>query len=530
MILKLLYLPVRSIHVFIVIVYASLHYGLAKLFRAKSFDLGVFYQKNLERLGGTFIKMGQVISVRYDILPAEQCQALAKLQDNVKPFSASKGIRILNKELGGVDSLGINVESEPFAAGSLCQVYRAEAANGSKLAIKVKRPLIEAKMFADIIFLKQVKYFLIISGIGKRLGAYRLVDEVIDVLKNELDFKKEARQIELFFPIGKGMKNLVVPEVHTSMSTNKVLTMDLLEGMPLSEYIALDKEKRAHDDNEICKKIYEIYIRCMFGGGTFHADPHPGNIFIMEDGRIGLVDFGIIGVLGKKMRQKNFNYLLALSKGQTEKSAEIYSSILIANDDSDLESLLSDTKLELDLYLKRVQDPDSGLVEKSSASLYMNSMAFARKYNFTFPQNAFLFYKTLFTLDSVILKLYPDFNAKKQTGKVLGEMTTDKLLDELSFDNVMEKVRKIPEMLAAIPELIVLAKQSAENDNDTKKSNRTRNVINDGTRVLGSVLILSAFLLPILYFTNSTIVLKVNPWAVPAIALLGLFIGLRLKR
>ncbi len=528
MIIRYLFLPFRCLHVFLVALYALFHYLIARAFFAGTFDLGVFYQRNLERLGATYIKVGQVLSVRYDVLSAEQCQALSKLQDNVKPFNAERGIRIIERELKGTSSQGLTIDPKPFAAGSLCQVYRATHEDGQVLAIKVKRPFIEAKLFADTFCLNIVKYLFILTGVGKRLKAYKVIDEVIEVLWNELDYHKETGQIELFQPIAERIPNLVVPKVYRKWCTSRVLTMDLIPGTPLSYYIAHEDE-RPFDDNEICKTIYDIYIQCIFREGTFHADPHPGNIFIMEDGKIGLVDFGIIGVLNKKIRQKNFNYLWALSQANTEKAAEIYGSILIANRNSNMEALLRDTKLELDLYLKRVQDPDSGLIEKSSANLYTNSISFARKYNFTFPENVFLFYKTLFTLDSILLRLHPAFDAKSATAKSLTEISRDKFLEGLSYESIITRLKDIPEMIESIPELLKLAKSSLEERTQENQKSKWNDPAH-ATGVLARILIFAAILFPALYFSNALTFITMGAWSAGLISVSTLLVGLRLKQ
>ena len=467
--------------------------------------------------------------MRFDILSEDQCHALAKLQDNVKAFNAQKGVEIIHQELGHENMKSIQVSPEPFAAGSLCQVYRASRADGSELAIKVKRPMIELKLYADTFFLKSIQLVLYVTGIGEKIGVRKLIDEIIEMLRNELDYKREARHLEIFSSIGKRIKGLVVPNVSTELCTRKVLTMDYLKGIPLSEYMVQEERERKHDRKELCEKIYNIYLQSIFSEGTFHADPHPGNIFILDDGQIGIVDFGIIGVLNANLRQKNFNYLLALSSSETEKAAEIYASILLRTAESNLEGLLKDTKLELDLHLKRLDDLDRGIGHKSSASLYMNSIAYARKYKFKFPDNVFLFYKTMFTLDSVLLKLDPDFDSKKQTAKLLGKITMDKLVNEFSYQSVLSKFHQIPEMIAHFPDLISFLKREKESSQNQKSTEDLR-VPNTEMQYLSMICLLIAFISPIFYWSDMLRSLSFSFWHFLGISIFFLLISIRLKR
>ncbi len=278
---------------------------------------------DLEKLGPTFIKLGQVLSTRPDLLPPAYLEALTRLQDNVKPFPFPDVQRIVEEELGARLSKAFSMfEETPLAAASLGQVHRAALRDGRVVAVKVQRPDIAQTVAGDLEALDEIAQFLSNrTGAGKRYDLVGMVAEFRTALEAELDYLREANNLRL---IGKNLeefKVIVVPQPVEGYTSKRVLTMDYVAGTKvtqISPIVGLDLQRDVLADT-----LVHAYLKQIVIDGIFHADPHPGNVFVTDDGLLALIDLGMVGRLTPQMQARLLKLLLAISEGPGEEAAEV---------------------------------------------------------------------------------------------------------------------------------------------------------------------------------------------------------------
>jgi ubiquinone biosynthesis protein len=247
---------------------------------------------DLERLGPTFVKLGQLLSSRVDILPPAYTTALARLQDRVEPFPFEEVEGRVSEELGVRLSKAFReFDEKPLASASMAQVHRAVLRNGRVVAVKVQRPGIQEMILDDLDALDDLATFL--DEHSDRAHRYRLADileQFRQSLIEELDFRNEARNLVTLGENLEGMETIQVPRPVADYSTSRVLTMELIHGRKvtaLSAIALLELDRR-----ELAEQLFRAYLKQILVDGFFHADPHPGNIFITDDHRLALIDLG----------------------------------------------------------------------------------------------------------------------------------------------------------------------------------------------------------------------------------------------
>jgi predicted unusual protein kinase regulating ubiquinone biosynthesis (AarF/ABC1/UbiB family) len=278
---------------------------------------------DLEKLGPTFIKLGQVLSSRPDLLPPAYLEALTRLQDGVKPFPFPDVQRIIEEELGARLSKAFSMfEETPIAAASLGQVHRAALRDGRLVAVKVQRPDIAKTVANDLEALEEIAQFLVNrTDAGRRYDLVGMVAEFRTALEAELDYKQEANNLRL---IGKNLaafEAIVVPQPVEGYTSTRVLTMDYIAGAKvtqISPVVRIDLQRDVLADT-----LVRAYLKQIVIDGVFHADPHPGNVFVTEDGLLALIDLGMVGRLSPQMQDRLLKLLLAISEGRGEEAAEV---------------------------------------------------------------------------------------------------------------------------------------------------------------------------------------------------------------
>jgi predicted unusual protein kinase regulating ubiquinone biosynthesis (AarF/ABC1/UbiB family) len=282
---------------------------------------------DLEGMGPTFVKLGQVLSTRPDILPTEYAQALERLQSDVESFDYDQVKAIVESELGKpIEDAFAEFSAVPLAAASIGQVHRARLHGGREVAVKVQRPGIHGEMMADLEVLEQVAEFI---DKHTELGDIYKVGEVFQEfrasLMQELDYLQEKRNILAIRGSLKGFDRIIVPDVIATHSTSRVLTMEFIEGVKIS---ALTTENRAAlDADNILVQLFKGYLKQVLLDGCFHADPHAGNLVVTPDGKIAMLDLGMVARITPGIQDRLIRFLLAVSQGQPEDAAEIAASM-----------------------------------------------------------------------------------------------------------------------------------------------------------------------------------------------------------
>jgi ubiquinone biosynthesis protein len=268
-------------------------------------------RRTLEDLGPTFIKIGQVLSGRVDLLPAEYIRELTKLLDDAPPVPTPEIVACVEEELGSpLSARFASFEPEPIASASIGQVHRATLPDGRSVVVKVQRPGVERTVIADLDLLaRQARFLERRSARAKESRLVEIIEELSQALRDELDYTVEGRNADRLRRNLSADERVIIPQVHWSHSTRRVLTMEALEGFKLTEVERLRQER--YDLPAVAEVTVDLYLHQVFVDGFFHADPHPANIMVCND-KIGLVDFGMVGQLTPRMKNALGALLLAL--------------------------------------------------------------------------------------------------------------------------------------------------------------------------------------------------------------------------
>ncbi len=350
----------------------------------------------LEELGPSFIKLGQLMSTRADIFPPEYVEEFKKLQDRVPPLAFAEIKQLLEAELQQpLAALFADFSAESIAAASVAQVYAARLFSGAQVAVKVIRPGITKKIREDI----QLMYTLAARleknfELGRILGATNIVQEFERTIFNELDMFREAGNIEKFAAHFQYVEDICVPKVYWELTTKSVLVMTFIEGVKVDEVAAI--RSAGIDPQEIALIGLRSLSRQLMEFGFFHADPHPGNTIVMPDGRVGLVDFGIMGYLDEEtMHQVAYLFL-----GYAERDYDLIMEALLAS------GVLPAEGVDLAAFrrdLKDISEPFYGrsLQTISVRDVYEQVMQLVSKYRICLPRNLLLLLKTLIQTEAL---------------------------------------------------------------------------------------------------------------------------------
>lgn len=359
------------------------------------------FRNMLVELGPTFVKFGQVLSTRPDLLPADFVRELSTLQDRVPPLPLEQVQEVIEQGLGKpVSSLFSVLEPEPLASASIGQVHAAITAAGDKVVVKVQRPRLTDRIQADLDLLYYLAQFL--ESVVSETGVYSptgIVEEFERTLKEELDFVHEAANVRLFHGHNEGRTNFVIPRVFDELSCGTVLTLERLDGCKIT-----DLDPARHDREAVARNLVEGVFLQVFVDGAFHGDPHPGNLFVLPDNRIGLVDFGIVGRLNRQMQETIVILVLAIALRDADTVARLLYKVGVPDERINLGQFRTDIAEILDRYLGRE------LREIQSATLVNDLLALAVKYRIRVPKEYAILTKATVTIEGVVRQVYPELD------------------------------------------------------------------------------------------------------------------------
>jgi predicted unusual protein kinase regulating ubiquinone biosynthesis (AarF/ABC1/UbiB family) len=278
---------------------------------------------DLEQMGPTFIKLGQLLSTRPDLLPQPYIDALSRLQDNVGPFPAEEAHAIVAEELGvRVSKAFGEFSAEPMAAASLGQVHRATLRDGREVAVKVQRPGIRQQIAKDLDALDEIATFMDKhTKTGRQYEFGRTLQEFRKALVAELDYRREAANLATLGQNLAEFERIVVPSPVDDFTTSRVLTMEFVRGKKITALSPL-----AHleiDGAALAEELFQAYLKQILIDGFFHADPHPGNVFLTDDKRVALLDLGMVGRISPELQEQLIRLMVAISEGHGPEAAEI---------------------------------------------------------------------------------------------------------------------------------------------------------------------------------------------------------------
>ena len=412
--------------------------------------------RDLEKLGPTFIKLGQLLSSRADLLPTPYLEALSRLQDRVEPFSFEEVEKIVEAELGTRISRAFSsFEPEPLASASLGQVHRARMRDGRPVAVKVQRPGIREGIAEDLEALRDLASFMDRhSSLGDRYQLEKTVETFGRTLVAELDYRREAQNLIRLSQNLERFERIVVPLPVEGFTTERVLTMELVEGRKITDLdplTALDI-----DGTALADELFRAYLHQVVIDGFFHADPHPGNVFLTDDGRVALLDLGMVGLIPPGMRDGLFRLLMAIGEGQGDEAAERALALGEKQtedfDETGFRSRVS--AIVGDLAQSRLADVQLGRVVIAVARA-------AGEAGVRIPTELTMLGKTLWSLDEIGKTLDPTFDPAASIRGQAADLLRRRMAEKLSPGHIAaalvdakEFVEEMPKRLNRILDLV----------------------------------------------------------------------------
>ncbi len=366
---------------------------------------GQHLRELLDELGPTFVKFGQLLSTRPDVVPPDIITELRGLQDDVRPFPFEQAERVIVEELGNsIDRLFLEFEREPVAAASIGQVHRAILPNGKRVAVKVQRPGAPRQIEADLVLLYQAAR-LVKERVHALdfIDAHALIDEFARQIRQELDYRLEGRNAQTFHRNFAGDPHVHVPKVYWTYTRTRVLTLEWLEGTQLADVdtLPLSIEER----RDLAYRVAETWMAMIFRHGFFHGDPHPANILILEEaGTIGLVDFGAVGKLTDDDMTKLTRIFIDAAQENVDVLPKRLADLGVRYPKEREQEFLAELR---EIYYRYY---GASLSEIDPIQVMRETFQLIYSMNLHLPTRYLLLDRALATLGSVGVELYPDFN------------------------------------------------------------------------------------------------------------------------
>ncbi|NLU11075.1 MAG: 2-polyprenylphenol 6-hydroxylase [Tepidanaerobacter acetatoxydans] len=402
----------------------------------------------LQELGPTFVKLGQVLSTRPDLIPEDYIEELKKLQDNVAPFSFKEAKNQIEEDLGdNTDHIFLSIEEKPLAAASIGQVHRAVLKNGQEVVVKVRRPGIDKIITADLEIMlnlarlaeKHIPEVRIYDPVGK-------IEEFADAMHKELDFTREGFNIDKFRQNFEGDETIYVPKVFWEATAQKVLTIEYIKGYKVTELDEITNNNL--DRKQIAVNGAKAMMKQIFIHGFFHADPHPGNIIIRPDGKIVFIDFGIVGRIDKYTKNKLADLIIGIINKDTKKII----GVLLELSQVEQELNISEIELDVEDLLDRYYGKDLKNIDMSK--LLSEVFTIVAKYKIILPSNFTLLLKSLITIEGVGLEIDPDFNIFETAKPFVNKMLRERYNPQHLLKTAVSTLQEFNKSVVLIPKLL----------------------------------------------------------------------------
>lgn len=400
---------------------------------------------DLESMGPSYVKLGQVLAGRPDLMPEDYRKALARLQDNVKPFPYEEVEKIVESELGVRISKAFSAfGTEPVGAASLGQVHRATLRDGRAVVVKVQRPDIRQQIAQDFEVLEQIAGFMDShTEIGKRHRFTVILEEFRLAIQQELNYEREAHNL---VALGKNLaefKLIQVPQPIPNYYTRSVLTMEEVTGRKVTELGPLGQMEIK--GAPLAEELFKAYLKQVLVDGLFHADPHPGNVFVTAEGRIALIDLGMVGHTGPSMQENLLKILLAISEGNGESAAEI--AIRMSEKLEDFKAPEFRRRIAQLVALRR----DQGLEELNVGRSLLEVSGIAQENGLIVPSELVLLGKTMLQLDEVGRILDPEFDTNASIRRNVAALMTHRMRKDLTQGSVYSTLLEMKDFTSGLP-------------------------------------------------------------------------------
>ena len=403
------------------------------------------FAEDLEQLGPTFIKLGQLLSTRADLLPPAYLDALSRLQDDVGPFPFANVERIVQEELGVRLSKAFErFDHDPIAAASLGQVHRAVMRDGREVAVKVQRPEVRDRVLRDLEALDEVAALMArFSATTRAIDAQGVLEEFRRTILSELDYREEARNLVTLAHQLRDFENIVVPLPIDDFTTARVLTMDYVHGTKITAVSRV--EWTEVDGVALGEDLFRAYLQQILVDGVFHADPHPGNVLLTPDHRLALLDLGMVGRLSAAMQERLFRLMLAIADARGDDAASIVIAVGDTHDDFD------------EMRMRRIITEMVGRHRSTAAKelkvgrVMLEMARAAAEHGLRLPPELALLGKTLLNLDEIGRLLDPDFDVNASMRRNATRVMQRRMLNSVTPANVFSTALEVRDFAERLP-------------------------------------------------------------------------------
>jgi len=400
-------------------------------------------------LGPTFIKLGQLLSSRPDLITKPFADEFKKLQDEVPPFPTRKAKEIIEEETKRpIDKIFLAFDDVPLAAASVAQVHHATLLDGSEVIIKVQRPDVHEQIDSDIAILSTLANLLDRYVAESRFFNPRgIVEEFSRTIRKELNFTEEARNCERFRKNFQDSSDIYIPRVYSEFVSEKILVMEKIRGVRIDDTAGI--ESMGLDRSQLAEKGVNAYFKQILEDGFFHADPHPGNIFVMSDGEIGLMDFGIVGRVSPELREIIANTLLALINKDFDKLVDQYIELGYVPEELDLGDFRKEFKADISDFL----EPLYGLTLKElNFAEYVDTLThLSLKHRMKIPSDLLLINKAMLIVENICRELDPDFDFISAAGPYAAKLVRQRVSPSWIYEKAQKNIEEVADFASVFP-------------------------------------------------------------------------------
>ncbi|MGF1514647.1 MAG: ABC1 kinase family protein [Elainellaceae cyanobacterium] len=408
-------------------------------------------------LGPIYIKLGQLMSTRPDLLPPDYIDALSSLQSTVPPVGWGEIERVIRQQVGKpINQVFTKIDTDPIAAGSIAQVHRAILTSGEEVALKVQRPAIDVVVDQDIAIIKGIADLVSRTKFGQYYDAAALAEEFAGALRSELNFLEEAGFTDkLRRNLSKSTwfdaNELVVPEIYWEFTTEKMLVMEWLNGVPILD---ADLTGKGHQGNVEAERkalttlLFRVFFQQFYVDGFFHADPHPGNVFYLDDGRIALLDCGMVGRLDPRTQGLLTEMILAIASSDAQRCAQLTLKLAYQVRPVNLIQLESDYDQQMRKYFSLSLD------ELNFSEAFYEVLQSARRNHLRWPSNMGLYAKALANLEGLGRKFNPQVNLLHEVQPLVTDLFRRQLLGDDPMQSLLRTGLEVKNLSLETPRRI----------------------------------------------------------------------------
>jgi predicted unusual protein kinase regulating ubiquinone biosynthesis (AarF/ABC1/UbiB family) len=400
---------------------------------------------DLEKMGPTFIKFGQLLSTRSDLMPPAFLDALARLQDDVEPVPFDQIEHAVTTELGlRLSKAFSHFEREPLASASLGQVHRAALRDGREVVVKVQRPGIHAQVRADMETLEKLTGFLDEhTEAGARYEFRRILEEFRKTMTQELDYRQEARHLRTLAANLREFEHIRVPLPVDTYTTSRVLTFDYLSGTKITDISPLFRTEM--DGCELADELFRAYLKQILVDGFVHADPHPGNVLLTTDGKVGLIDLGMVARVAPLTQERLLQLLLAVSEGRGEEAADL--AVRMGEPTERFEG--AEYRRQVAAFVTSTRD--ARLDELQAGRVLLAITRMGAECGMRLPAELTMVGKTLLNLDQVGRVLDPHFDPNAAVQRYAGDLLRRRVISAFSPSHLYGTILEIKDFLERLP-------------------------------------------------------------------------------